>query len=1386
MMNHPFRMGYVASSVYQDAVSAEDLYTLADFNIIERNNPQHRLSSDITDLKQLTEDERYHDVVAVSKNTALEISYRENQYEFSFDHNYFEYYLEKYSTKPFLNRNNEEATFIQHTSTIENEQFRKYYNRLAKDYDESFDEKVVRSDTLDGIKKAYPMAANTELLYSLQAFFTENENERQNTLQMRLHKAFGFWFEENKQIEGQPLEVTHNEKGTFLIQDNKMGIYDPTEDKIQWTSNLEDIFQEINAPMLIDFLDQAKKEGVHLTNMEDIKNYDNTMVLKYFEYLLEDVVEKNLCAKANPGKVEEKIFNEYARVFNRYLEQEGMDIFQFLKAEKIMDLEEHPLEENKDISFYTINGYPLDVLKQDDHYYQLDLKDVYLSDPGGKLTFFLTLPMMEQTKHDITGIKSIDPSGLLDVLIENMKDMDRRYRLDPVGEILGSKEKSFFLMLDEKLNNKELSNEISLVRNALREEYLNGKNIWLDQTTSGTIKDLNQEAVRRSRRLDPTILQGRQSEEKRMAIQEEVEVYDRPMPSFDDYNRDMFARDFKDYLKQGYLDPEDNKMVYHSAANLSKDLMDLKWEMFLEGSDVSLDDLYIELYGGEWSVNEKDRLSVGGVNQDLWRVETSSGKYILYDHVAGEVPEQYTSELRMVQDCPGFQITSTNEALDQLLDLSVADQIYNSDLIKECSQKSKELFHKYQEASTTYNLSYPQFGKIKRDHIGGELVTEPGKKLYGQAFVQGIQSEYAKNMRVELSLDDPIAKALLQRSPAWNFQENRNQETPVVVQKEQYLKPLDYLKNKYLRQENILENRQALQQNEKVQSLPSIKNWKSDISYLEHRMDRALTNDEMFTVLGQYKKDTSMGNYRHTAEDLKIYKHQRLDLDSYAKAFSNQHNKTLYLASKELYGIYHHGDKTLNDVEVEMLVGKTMDYLTQERKIGEDLIVDVNRYFPSIGARKGNIAGDFPTLTFVSFDDLTNIVTGREDRPLTNQYFKTGYLQKDLFPKNLTSRELASHIIPTNKFQEMSEEDRSQYKKYTDYSRPMEASMYQKLTSQQKEDYRQLPKSLNQNYLKYLQKAMRETKTIDSKAPKGFWNTAVGEIQSNNLEPQHKKLIITEGAIDALSIAELLKTSIDYPAFKENGPFTNIDDIHYERDEIRLLSLSGVGSASNFNLAEYISNRSIPAENVYIAMDSDAAGQRAMRELKKQLPSAQVIGIKEQFGKDPNDALICQYNYLETIGLNITKDRQVVDQAGNILPKELLKEYLIDGNSLKTQEYKNHLDGYQRNATQQLASFLEHFELNMIQDPRAYRRVIRTVQRESQASIQKMKENGLLNIEKLINVERSVDQIKKELESLTKQEKQPIEKETIQEKEQEVVQEYYEIENEKEINERGL
>lgn len=1123
-------------------------------------------------------------------------------------------------------------------------------NNLATDLDtfEKFSEKYrnnlfIPIDLKDGYNfndkenaRLYFESDFKDFLSTVLEFSKNTEKSNENTLQVRMFRAFGIYF---SNTNDKNLSDNENNKILQAMGENKFYL-DKEKQQLTWLDNNESVytdslplifeaatnydytsfFESIEKDLNISFktLDDIEKNQEILskafsnpnkylknTKMDYINNKVSSLFRGEYKNAITQKALETLDENISKQRLEQTDIKSYIKFFN-----DNTDIKLGLKS----------LPTNENISVLTINNLMSDI-------YVKDEKDIYSFDLNtyeglnNYTELFINLANNMDLKNSKT-LKKIDDRAFLKEFSYSLNKLQQSTGTSLVDYSNSSPVTNLLAKIDKKTPSQTFNKKLDDINKAFIPD--SSRINWKDNNISSE----NQMATNLNNNLNK---RTSQYSSKRVTVNTYVKSNN------DFYDTEKYIDNARFGLGASYLKSimssctlKDDSIIYNSKANLSYDLKKYVYNNIFQFTDTygkSPLDMFKEIYGDVWDYDRHR------TQQDVWKFEKTG---TLYNFKEGRREPWMNSALGVYCHSKGIQLENMFRSDEKML-----NYLENTNpQLKEIWEKAIDFEKQNAQALETYNSYRSKIGdfkSIRENNLG----TQTSLGFFnGNLLVKNIQKEYARNSKITIKKEEnpDIFNALMNTIDFYKVAGSAKERDNIIKQ----------LQGKTSLE--AFDERQFNKEKEFNKVDDKVFTYLDVIEKYQKITEKPLTDYQMGLLLTEISKVRSMSGYRMSNKDMNMTVNQIRTIDTRSgRDSSKDFNKSQLLYARDIgYSSKFLSDKKTDNFLMDSATAAVKGYLVVKRKIPETILKEVNKNNPIIKAGINERTNEPYMITEVT-DLYSNVLMQQEQRNVSDK----------IYCKKMYSSSDDKKHINFEQYNLLDDESKKDYKLYLNNYSKISEKQYNSLSDSEKNKYQKGIKSKKEQFNKSINKKIGELKgsRTSSRLPSGVVKSWVGNSLSDyppEKRRAHEYTIITEATIDALSALSLCKIdsrydymrnlSLDdskelkedlYNPYKDNLQ-SSLKDIDLKQDKVNFISLLGVGNAKNLDLRNYCFYNNIDPSHVILMLDNDQAGTQARLKLENQLPTVKSIVIDSKNGiKDVNEMLQYKLKELNESGLDV-------------------------------------------------------------------------------------------------------------------------------------------------------
>lgn len=1123
-------------------------------------------------------------------------------------------------------------------------------NNLATDLDtfEKFSEKYrnnlfIPIDLKDGYNfndkenaRLYFESDFKDFLSTVLEFSKNTENPNENTLQVRMFRAFGIYFSntndknlsdnENNNIlqaMGENRFYLDKEKQQLTWLDNNEGVYTnslPLIFEAATSYDYTSFFESIEKDLNISFktLDDIEKNQEILskafsdpnkylknTKMDYINNKVSSLFRGEYKNAITQKALETLDENISKQRLEQTDIKSYIKFFN-----DNTDIKLGLKI----------LPTNDNISVLTINNLMSDI-------YVKDEKDIYSFDLNtydglnNYTELFINLANNMDLKNSKT-LKKIDDRAFLKEFSYSLNKLQQSTGINLVNYSNSSPITNLLAKIDKNTTSQFFNKKLNDINKAFIPD--SSRINWKDNNISSE----NEMATNLNNNLNK---RTSQYNSKRVTVNTYVKS------NKDFYDTEKYIDNARFGLGASYLKSimssctlKDDNIIYNSKANLSYDLKKYVYNNIFQFTDTygkSPLDMFKEIYGDVWDYDRHR------TQQDVWKFEKTG---TLYNFKEGRREPWMNSALGVYCHSKGIQLENMFRSDEKML-----NYLENTNpQLKEIWEKAIDFEKQNAQALETYNSYRSKIGdfkSIRENNLG----TQTSLGFFnGNLLVKNIQKEYARNSKITINKEKnpDIFNALMNTIDFYKVAGSAKEKDNIIKQ----------LQGKTSLE--AFDERQFNKEKEFNEVDDKVCTYFDVIEKYQKITEKPLTDYQMGLLLTEISKIRSMSGYRMSNKDMNMTVNQIRTIDTRSGRDSSKNfNKSQLLYARDIgYSSKFLSDKKTDNFLMDSATAAVKGYLVVKRKIPETILKEVNKNNPIIKAGINERTNEPFMITEVT-DLYSNVLMQQEQRNVSDKIY---------CEKMYASSDNKKHIN-FEQYNSLDDESKKDYKLYLNNYSKISEKQYNDLPDSEKNKYEKGIKSKKEQFNKSINKRISDLKgsRTKSRLPSGVVKSWVGNSLSDyppEKRRAHEYTIITEATIDALSALSLCKIdsrydymrnlSLDdskelkedlYNPYKDNLQ-NSLKDIDLKQDKVNFISLLGVGNAKNLDLRNYCFYNNIDPSHVILMLDNDQAGTQARLKLENQLPTVKSIVIDSKNGiKDVNEMLQYKLKELNESGLDV-------------------------------------------------------------------------------------------------------------------------------------------------------
>lgn len=1123
-------------------------------------------------------------------------------------------------------------------------------NNLATDLDtfEKFSEKYrnnlfIPIDLKDGYNfndkenaRLYFESDFKDFLSTVLEFSKNTEKSNENTLQVRMFRAFGIYFSNTNDKN-----LSDNENNNILqaMGENKFYL-DKEKQQLTWLDNNESVytnslplifeaatnydytsfFESIEKDLNISFktLDDIEKNQEILskafsnpnkylknTKMDYINNKVSSLFRGEYKNAITQKALETLDENISKQRLEQTDIKSYIKFFN-----DNTDIKLGLKS----------LPTNENISVLTINNLMSDI-------YVKDEKDIYSFDLNtydglnNYTELFINLANNMDLRNSKT-LKKIDDRAFLKEFSYSLNKLQQSTGTNLVNYSNSSPITNLLAKIDKNTPSQFFNKKLNDINKAFLPD--SSRINWKDNNISSE----NEMATNLNNNLNK---RTSQYNSKRITVNTYVKS------NKDFYDTEKYIDNARFGLGASYLKSimssctlKDDNIIYNSKANLSYDLKKYVYNNIFQFTDTygkSPLDMFKEIYGDVWDYDRHR------TQQDVWKFEKTG---TLYNFKEGRREPWMNSALGVYCHSKGIQLENMFRSDEKML-----NYLENTNpQLKEIWEKAIDFEKQNAQALETYNsyrAKVGDFKSIRENNLG----TQTSLGFFnGNLLVKNIQKEYARNSKITIKKEEnpDIFNALINTIDFYKVAGSAKERDNIIKQ----------LQGKTSLQ--AFDEKQFTKEKEFNEVDDKVCTYFDVIEKYQKITEKPLTDYQMGLLLTEISKVRSMSGYRMSNKDMNMTVNQIRTIDTRSGRDSSKNfNKSQLLYARDIgYSSKFLSDKKTDNFLMDSATAAVKGYLVVKRKIPETILKEVNKNNPIIKAGINQRTNEPYMITEVT-DLYSNVLMQQEQRNISDKiYCKKMYVNSD-----------DTKRINYEQYNSLNDESKKDFKLHLNNYSKISEKQYNALSDKEKNNYKKGIKSKKEQFNKSINKRIGELKgsRTKSKLPSGVVKSWVGNSLSDyppEKRRAHEYTIITEATIDALSALSLCKIdsrydymrslSLDdskelkedlYNPYKDNLQ-NSLKDIDLKQDKLNFISLLGVGNAKNLDLRNYCFYNNIDPSHVILMFDNDQAGTRARLKLENQLPTVKSIVVDSKNGiKDVNEMLQYKLKELNESGLDV-------------------------------------------------------------------------------------------------------------------------------------------------------
>lgn len=1124
-------------------------------------------------------------------------------------------------------------------------------NNLATDLDtfEKFSEKYrsnlfIPIDLKDDYKfddsenaKIYFDSDFKDFLSTVLEFSTNKENANENTLQVRMFRAFGIYFSNtnDKNLsdnENNNILQSMGENKFFLDKDRQELTW-RENDKSLYTNSLPLIFEaatgydyssffkSIEKDLNISFktLDDVEKNQdvlakafsdpdkyLHNTKMDYINNKVSSLFRGEYRNAIAEKTLENLDKDISSQRLAQTDIKSYIKFFN-----DNTDIKLGLKN----------LPTNENISVLTINNLMSNI-------YVRDEKDIYSFDLSSYdslnnyTELFIELANNTVDLNNSKTLKRIDDRAFLKEFSYSLNKLQQSTGVNLVTYSNSSPVVNLLAKIDKNTPSQSFNKKLDDIKNAYIPDV--SRINWKDNnitSENAMATNLNNNLNKR------TSDYGTKRVTVNTYVKSNKDFYDTEK-YIDNARFGLGASALKSIMSSCTL--KENDIIYNSKANLSYDLKKYVYNNIFQFTDTygkSPLDMFKEIYGDVWDYDRHK------IEQDVWKFEKTG---TLYNFKEGKREPWMNSALGVYCHSKGIQLENMFRSDEKML-----NYLENTNpQLKVIWEKAMEFEKQNAQALETYNSYRNKIGdfkKIRENNLG----TQTSLGFFnGNLLVKNIQKEYAKNSKVVINKekDNDLFSALMNTIDFYKVAGSAAERDNIIKQ----------LQGKTSLQ--AFDERQFNKEKEFNEVDDKVNTYFDVIEKYQKITERPLTDYQMGLLLLEISKVRSMSGYRMSNNDMNLTVNQIRTIDTRSGRDSSKNfNKSQLLYAREIgYSSRYLSDKNTDNFLMDSATKAVKDYLIEKRKIPGTILKEVNKNNPIIKASVNPSTNEPYMITEVT-DLYSNVQMQQEQRNISNKI----YCQKSFRTND------GQKYISYDQYHSLDEAGKKDFHLYLSPFSRITEKQYNSLSDSDKERYQIGVKSKKEQFNKNINEKIDKLKgsKVSSRLPSGVVKSWVGnslEDYSPEKRKAHEYTIITEATIDALSALSFCKIDSRYDYMrdlnlndsqdiKDNlyNPYrdnlqNSLKDIDLKQDKVNFVSILGVGNARNLDLRDYCFHNNIDPSHVILMLDNDQAGTQARLKLENQLPTVKSIVVDSKNGiKDVNEMLQYKLKELNESGLDV-------------------------------------------------------------------------------------------------------------------------------------------------------